>query len=110
MLEKLIGCEELYTNIAKEIKQKKDEAVKAYDLIVANFTAQEKDLIPEEDLCSVKERIDELEKLDKQIKEELQKITEALAWYTTFEKHQQNIVKFEQAFNEAKRQSWSLTS
>lgn len=104
LLEKLIGCEELYTNIAKEIKQKKDEAVKAYDLIAANFTAQEKDLIPEEDLCSVKERIDELEKLDKQIKEELQKITEALAWYTTFEKHQQNIVKFEQAFNEAKSQ------
>ena len=104
LLEKLIGCEELYTNIAKEIKQKKDEAVKAYDLIAANFTAQEKDLIPEEDLCSVKERIDELEKLDKQIKEELQKITEALAWYTTFEKHQQNIVKFELAFNEAKSQ------
>lgn len=104
LLEKLIGCEELYTNIAKEIKQKKDEAVKAYDLIAANFTAQEKDLIPEEDLCSVKERIDELEKLDKQIKEELQKITEALTWYTTFEKHQQNIVKFELAFNEAKSQ------
>lgn len=104
LLEKLIGCEELYTNIAKEIKQKKDEAVKAYDLIAANFTAQEKDLIPEEELCGVKERIDELEKLDKQVKEELLKITEALAWYTTFEKHQQNIVKFEQAFNEAKSQ------
>lgn len=104
LLEKLIGCEELYTNIAKEIKQKKDEAVKAYDLIAANFTAQEKDLIPEEELCGVKERIDELEKLDKQIKEELLKITEALAWYTTFEKHQQNIVKIEQAFNEAKSQ------
>lgn len=104
LLEKLIGCEELYTNIAKEIKQKKDEAVKAYDLIAANFTAQEKDLIPEEELCGVKERIDELEKLDKQVKEELQKITEALAWYTTLEKHQQNIVKFEQAFNEAKSQ------
>lgn len=104
LLEKLIGCEELYTNIAKEIKQKKDEAVKAYDLIAANFTAQEKDLIPEEELCGVKERIDELEKLDKKVKEELLKITEALAWYTTFEKHQQNIVKFEQAFNEAKSQ------
>lgn len=104
LLEKLIGCEELYTNIAKEIKQKKDEAVKAYDLIAANFTAQEKDLIPEEELCGVKERIDELEKLDKLVKEELLKITEALAWYTTFEKHQQNIVKFEQAFNEAKSQ------
>lgn len=104
LLEKLIGCEELYTNIAKEIKQKKDEAVKAYDLIAANFTAQEKDLIPEEELCGVKERIDELEKLDKQVKEELLKITEALAWYTTLEKHQQNIVKFEQAFNEAKSQ------
>lgn len=104
LLEKLIGCEELYTNIAKEIKQKKDEAVKAYELIAANFTAQEKDLIPEEELCGVKERIDELEKLDKQVKEELLKITEALAWYTTLEKHQQNIVKFEQAFNEAKSQ------
>lgn len=48
LLEKLIGCEEMYTNIATKIKQQKDDAVKAFDLIVSDLSAQEKDVIPEE--------------------------------------------------------------
>lgn len=102
LLEKLIGCEEMYVSISAKIKQQKDEAVKAYDQIAATFSAQEKDIIPEEELGVLSERIAELEVLEKKTKEELLKVTEVIAWYTADEKHQENIVKYETAFNEAK--------
>jgi len=102
LLEKLIGCEKLYSNIATKIKLQRDEAVKAYDLIAANCKAQEKDLIPEEELDTVTSRIVELETIEKQAKEELAKVTEALAWYSTNEKYEDNISKFQMVFNEAK--------
>lgn len=104
LLEKLIGCEELYTSIAAKIKQQKDEAVKAYDQIAANFKAQEKDIIPEEELTAIATRVEELEKMEKAAKEELLKVTEALAWYAENEKHLANIEKFERAFTEANEQ------
>ena len=104
LLEKLIGCEELYTQIATKIKQQKDEAVRAYDQIAANFSAQEKDIIPDEELDALTTRISELEALDKQAKEQLANVNEAIAWYTTNEKHQKNIDKYGQAFSTAKQQ------
>lgn len=109
LLEKLIGCEELYTQIATKIKQQKDEAVRAYDQIAANFSAQEKDIIPDEELDALTTRISELEALDKQAKEQLAKVNEAIAWYTTNEKHQKNIDKYGQAFSTAKQQMVDFT-
>ena len=103
LLEKLIGCEEMYVNIVAKIRQQKEEAIDAYNQIVANFSAQEKDIIPEEELGSVKERIAELEAIEKKTKDELLKVTEAIAWYTTNEKHIENISKYEADFNEAKQ-------
>lgn len=103
LLEKLIGCEEMYVNIATKIKQQKDEAVKAYDQIAANLSAQEKDIIPEEELSALRVRIAELEGIEKQTKEELLKVSEAIAWYTTNEKHVDNITKYERAFIEVKQ-------
>lgn len=103
LLEKLIGCEELYTGIASKIKEQKEDAVKAYDLIAADFKAQEKDIIPEEELNALTTRIEELEKIEKAVNEELSKITEALAWYAESDRHQENIAKFQTAFNEAKQ-------
>ncbi len=102
LLEKLIGCEETYTNIAAKIKLQKDEAVRAYDQIAANFSAQEKDIIPEEDLAVLKERIAELETIEKNTKAELLKVTEAITWYINDEKFLENIAKYESAFNEAR--------
>ncbi|MCQ2223582.1 MAG: hypothetical protein MJZ35_07325 [Bacteroidaceae bacterium] len=103
LLEKLIGCEEMYVNIATKIKLQKDEAVKAYDQIAANLSAQEKDIIPEEELSALRVRIAELEAIEKQTKEELLKVSEAIAWYTTNEKHVDNITKYERAFIEVKQ-------
>lgn len=108
LLEKLIGCEELYADIASKIKTKRDEAAKAFDELVAHFAAQEKDLIPEEELLSVNARIAELEIVDKRIKEELGKVAEWLGWYETNEKHAKNIALYEHVWEDAKqaRDAW----
>ena len=108
LLEKLIGCEELYTGIATKIKLQKDEAVKAYDQIAANFKAQEKDIIPEEELTALVAHIEELEQKEKAAKQELLKVTEALNWFAENEKHQQNLEKCQQAFNQARERMESF--
>ena len=102
LLEKLIGCEEMYTNIATKIKQQKDDAVKAFDLIISDLSAQEKDVIPEEELLELRKRIEELAAEEKKNKEEIEKLTLDLGWYTTEEKLVENITKYEQEFSKAK--------
>lgn len=104
LLEKLIGCEELYTSIAAKIKEQKDEAVKAYDQIAAKFSVQEADIIPEDELNDIKARIDELDIKEKQAKAELEKVKEAIAWYATNENCLENIAKYENDLNEVRRE------
>lgn len=104
LLEKLIGCEELYTSIAAKIKEQKDEAVKAYDQIAAKFSVQEADTIPEDELNDIKARIDELDIKEKQAKAELEKVKEAIAWYATNENCLENIAKYENDLNEVRRE------
>lgn len=99
LLEKLIGCEELYTKIATKIKEQKDAAVKAYDRIVADFSAREKDLVPGEELAALKEEIARLEEAEKEAKEEMGKIAEALNWYSDEDKFTENISRYEGDFN-----------
>ena len=101
LLEKLIGCGALYSSIAEGIKQRKDDADEAYKVIAAEFAAHEKDLIPEEELTPLKERICHLEAEEKQAKAELSKVTEALTWYATEERHVENIRKYTEAFTSA---------
>ena len=49
LLEKLVGCGDMYTRIAEEIKQKREASMAAYNEIKAEFEAYEKDdLTPEE--------------------------------------------------------------
>lgn len=103
LLEKLIGCEEVYTGIAAKIKEKKDEASLQYAEMAANFSAQEKDILSEEELKAVKSRIEELETIEKRIKDELLKTTQAIGWYDSDEKYLDNISKFEKAFEGVKQ-------
>ena len=108
LLEKLIGCEELYSSIAAKIKHEKDAAVKDFDQMAAAFSAQEKDVLPEEELAAAKLRMAELQAQEKQAKEELAKVMESIAWYHTEEKHVANLFRYEADFNEAKRQLETL--
>ena len=103
LLEKLIGCEDLYTSIVQKIKEQKEKAIEAYNEINANFAAYEKDLISDEELQTLKQRILELEEEDKKVKAEIGKIVESLGWYTAEAQFLENIGKFEKALNEVQQ-------
>lgn len=102
LLEKLIGCEEQYALIAAGIKQQRDLAQQAYQAVTADFAAFEKDLIDsEEELQLLADRIKQLEEEDRKAKAELSTVTEALAWYVINDQQQQNILRYEEAFQRA---------
>ena len=97
LLEKLVGCEEMYVRIATEIKRQRDEAQEAYNAIAADFKAIEKDLIKEpEALQTLAEEIQTLEAMEQQVKGQLLKVNEALAWYAKEAEHLKNIERFGQ--------------
>ena len=103
LLEKLIGCEDLYTNIVQKIKEQKENAIKAYNEINANFEVYEKDLISDEELQALEKRIGELEEEEKKVKAEIGKIVESLGWYKAEAKFLENLDKFKTALNEAQQ-------
>lgn len=96
LLEKLIGCQDLYTSIADEIKESRDQAAKAYDTLMADYSALGKDILSPEELEPLKIRIDELQKVEDNIKAELLKVTESLKWYETDREHVEKIARFQQ--------------
>lgn len=103
LLEKLVGCEDLYKEISAKIKQQKDEAVKDYDQIDARFKAYENDVLPEDELATLDENIAKLEEAERNAKEELAKVNEALGWYSAEEKFMANIARHRQSFEVAKQ-------
>lgn len=103
LLEKIIGCEDLYAGIAAMIKQKKDTASVAYGQIAASFSAQERDIIPEEELADLKTRIAGLEAEERQAKDQLVEVTGKIDWYATNEKLLGHIAAYETAFRETSR-------
>lgn len=103
LLEKLIGCEDLYTNIVQKIKEQKEKAIQAYNEINANFAAYENDLISDEDLQALEQHILELEEEDKKVKEEIGKIVESLGWYNAEAKFLENIGEFMAALQQAQQ-------
>lgn len=81
LLEKLIGCEETYTNIATEIKKAKDQAVDAYNQMEATVEAVKQNLLNDEELAQLQEEITLLEKAEKELDSQLKAISEDLQWY-----------------------------
>ena len=81
LLEKLIGCEETYTNIATEIKKAKDQATDAYNQMAASVEAVKQNLLNDEELAQLKEEIDHLEKAEKELDSQLQAISKDLQWF-----------------------------
>ena len=81
LLEKLIGCEETYTNIATEIKKAKDQATDAYNQMVASVEAVKQNLLNDEELAQLKEEIARLEKAEKELDSQLKAISKDLQWF-----------------------------
>lgn len=106
LLEKLIGCEETYTNIATEIKKAKDQAVDAYNQMAASVEAVKQNLLNDEELAQLQEEITLLEKAEKELDSQLKAISENLQWYEENDKQTKQIAIYqadkEQAANAIK--------
>ena len=106
LLEKLIGCEETYTNIATEIKKAKDQATDAYNQMAASVEAVKQNLLNDEELAQLKEEIDRLEKAEKELDSQLQAISKDLQWFEENDKQIKQITTcqtdMEQATNAIK--------
>lgn len=107
LLEKLIGCEETYTNIATEIKKAKDQAVDAYNQMAASVEAVKQNLLNDEELAQLQEEITLLEKAEKELDSQLKTISESLQWYEENDKQTKQIAIYqadmEQASNAIKK-------
>lgn len=106
LLEKLIGCEETYTNIATEIKKAKDQATDAYNQMAASVEAVKQNLLNDEELAKLKEEIARLEKAEKELDSQLQAISKDLQWFEENDKQIKQIAicqtDMEQAANAIK--------
>ena len=81
LLEKLIGCEETYTNIATEIKKAKDQATDTYNQMAASVEAVKQNLLNDEELIQLQEEIARLEKAEKELDSQLKAILKDLQWF-----------------------------
>lgn len=106
LLEKLIGCEETYTNIATEIKKAKDQATDAYNQMAASVEAVKQNLLNDEELAQLQEEIARLEKAERELDSQLQAITKDLQWFEESDKQVKQITicqeNMEQAANAVK--------
>lgn len=91
LLEKLIGCEETYTNIATEIKKAKDQATDDYNQMAASVEAVKQNLLNDEELAQLQEEIDRLEKAEKELDSQLQAISKDLQWFDESDKQIKQI-------------------
>lgn len=106
LLEKLIGCEETYTNIATEIKKAKDQATDAYNQMAASVEAVKQNLLNDEELIQLQEETARLEKAEKELDSQLQAISKDLQWFEENDKQINQIATcqtdMEQATNAIK--------
>lgn len=101
LLEKLIGCEETYTNIATEIKKAKDQAVDAYNQMAASVEAVKQNLLNDEELAQLREEITLLEKAEKELDSQLKAISENLQWYEENDKQTKQIAIYQADMEQA---------
>ena len=91
LLEKLIGCEETYTNIATEIKKAKDQATDAYNQMSASVEVVKQNLLNDEELIQLQEEIARLEKAEKELDSQLKAISKDLQWFEENDKQIKQI-------------------
>lgn len=101
LLEKLIGCEETYTNIATEIKKAKDQAMDAYNQMAASVEAVKQNLLNDEELAQLQEEITLLEKAEKELDSQLKAISENLQWYEESDKQTKQIAIYQADMEQA---------
>ena len=101
LLEKLIGCEETYTNIATEIKKAKDQATDAYNQMAASVEAVKQNLLNDEELILLQEEIARLEKAEKELDSQLKAISKDLQWFEENDKQIKQITIYQTDMEQA---------
>ena len=101
LLEKLIGCEETYTNIATEIKKAKDQATDAYNQMAASVEAVKQNLLNDEELIQLQEEIALLEKAEKELDSQLKAISKDLQWFEENDKQINQIATYQTDMEQA---------
>ena len=101
LLEKLVGCEEIYTRITEEIKLKKSASESVYNQINFRFKAYEEDDLTPEQLAELTQQIKELEDAEQKLAQELEMVKKALDWYVSEEKLLANITKYKVSLDAA---------
>ena len=101
LLEKLVGCEDVYTRITEEIKQKKEDSKSAYNQIISSYGAYEKYDLTQEQLAELVLQIKELDEAEQKKKQELELVKKALDWYVNEEKFLANIHAYKKALDDA---------
>ncbi len=102
LLEKLVGCEETYSRIAREIKAKKDKAMEDFRNMNSSVAAIEQNKLSEEQLQQLQEEISQLEAMEKQLADTLQKVKESLQWYVDEDAKTASVKEQEAKLNKAK--------
>lgn len=110
LLEKLIGCEELYSNIAMKIKNQKELAQDRYNKVSAEVQAYEKNKLSDDDLTSLVDLIAQLEAEEKQLAEQKKLVDEALKWYDDDKRLQGEIANHKKTEDEAIRELEEIKS
>lgn len=110
LLEKLIGCEEMYNNIATKIKCQKDVAQERYNKVNAEVEAYKSNVLSDEDLTLLEDLIIKLQEAENTLEAKKKVVDEALKWYETDKKLQEEIDFHKKAENDASQALNSIKS
>ena len=102
LLEKLVGCGELYSSIAEKITQAKTDAENEYKRISSVLDDKKDDVISDEGLVALKDKIASLTDLENKARAELSAVEKDLGWYEAEDKYVKDIDDFGNALESAK--------
>ena len=102
LLEKLIGCEDLYTNIAQAIKEHFKTAETTYNQVSASVDAVKQNLLDDDALQVLQTDIKKLDEAEKALTESLKQVDKELQWFVDDEKKSQTIVNCQADVTKAK--------
>lgn len=99
LLEKLIGCEDLYTGIAEKIKEKAQQAKEDYQNLNTSNEVYSKNDLTSEELDVLNAEIDALTEKENEIKNKLANVNKALEWFVQEETYHKNLQSYEEKKN-----------
>ncbi len=93
LLEKLVGCEELYTAISDEIIARKEVAKNHFAKISASVESIKQDILTDVDFENLINEINRLESSQKSLESTLKQIENALKWYDEEKRKSDEVAK-----------------